>query len=79
MVLGNTPGSFYSTFCASGAFVRITHDWVVGKGLKHKPYKRHNVNSFIFSHITAYMAPLCMVLAPIGTLCKVLLVLKYYT
>ena len=44
------------------------HDWLVGKGLKANPYNNHTVISFICSHSTAYIAPLCMVLALIGAL-----------
>ena len=46
----------------------ITHDWLVDKGSKAIYDKSHNVHSFLCSHSTAYMVPLCIVLAPVGTL-----------
>ena len=48
--------------------VKITHDWLVGKGLKPNPKQSHNVISFFFSYSTVLMAPICMVLALVGAL-----------
>ena len=48
--------------------MRIANDCLVDRGLRENQYKNHNVYSFFCAHNTAYLAPLCIVLAAISTL-----------
>ena len=48
--------------------MRIAHDCLVDIGLNAIYNKSYNVNSFLYCHYTAHLAPLYIVLAPVGAL-----------
>ena len=48
--------------------MRIAIDWLVDKGLNANHNKGNNVISFLGSYSTAYIAPVCIVMAPVGAL-----------